>query len=129
MKLSFHFILNWWKTNSTEILYKNPLPSSSSFLSRRKYCILPKNSTKSRQLGDLQNGDVAEQSTMGRIRGLKVIQRRFSLITSRCSVAVKITLTGKWERISQFKIYILYLFLSYDPVDTYVTFFNSRRIE
>ena len=53
----------------------------------------------------------------------------YQSLLSRCSVAVKITLTGKGERISQFKIYFLYLFLSYDPVDTYVTFFNSHRIE
>ena len=60
----------------------NSLPSSSSFLSRRKYCILSPKTEKFRQNGDLQNGDVARQSRTGSHRGLIFEQRMLSSFQS-----------------------------------------------
>lgn len=71
---------SWWnfvhnvrmKCIKTDI---DHLPSSSSFLSRRKYCILPQKTTKFSPKWWPWNGDVAEQSRMGRYRGLINEQR------------------------------------------------------
>ena len=75
-------LLSFYSRRKDKNIKINSLPSSSSFLSRRKYCILSPKTEKFLQNGDLQNGDVARQSRTGSHRGLIFEQRILSSFQS-----------------------------------------------